>query len=89
MSNIGLPDPLGLFGERTDLLGRTQKTSGFNPLALITSMLEKENAGAETRAMPTPNDEDVRRQRRRSVAQQRARSGRASTIFTEGYGLGG
>jgi hypothetical protein len=32
--------------------------------------------------MPSPDDEAVRRAQRRSVAQQRQRSGRASTILT-------
>jgi len=83
MSNVGLPDPLGLFGEPTDLLGRKQKQPGAPPLTPPSAIM------AEAPVMPTPNDENVRRQRRKSVAQQRARSGRASTIFTEGYGLGG
>ena len=43
----------------------------------------------EPPVMPIADDEEVRKRRRRSSAQQRARSGRASTIFTEGFGLGG
>lgn len=39
--------------------------------------------------MPLPSDEDVEAARRRSIARQRARSGRTSTIFTQGNGLGG
>jgi hypothetical protein len=83
MSDVGLPDPLGIFGEPTDLLGRKQKQSGAAPATTPAAIM------AAAPVMPTPNDENVRRQRRRSTAQQRARSGRASTIFTEGYGLGG
>jgi len=87
MSDIGLPDPLGLFGEKTDLLGRKQPQAQMimptTPTTPATAILE------EKPVMPTPNDEETRKRRRRSVAEQRARSGRASTIFTEGYGLGG
>ena len=36
-----------------------------------------------------PNEDEVKSAKRRSVARQRARSGRASTIFSEGEGLGG
>ena len=36
--------------------------------------------------MPTPDDEAVRRSKSRSVARQRARGGRVSTIFTSGLG---
>lgn len=42
--------------------------------------------------MPTPDDEAVKLAQRRSVATQRARRGRLSTIFTDpsiGNGLGG
>lgn len=40
-------------------------------------------------AMPTPDELAVKNAQRRSVATQRARRGRLSTIFTEGDGLGG
>lgn len=33
--------------------------------------------------MPTPDDEAVKAARRKSIAAQRSRRGRASTIFTE------
>lgn len=36
-----------------------------------------------------PDEEAIARQRRRSIATQQARSGRMSTIFSEGQGLGG
>lgn len=36
--------------------------------------------------MPEADDEAVRRARQRSIAAQRERSGRASTIFTDGQG---
>ena len=41
--------------------------------------------------MPMPDDEASEAARRRSISRQRARRGRASTIFTnpEGQGLGG
>jgi len=39
--------------------------------------------------LPIADDEQVRRSRRRSQARQRSRRGRASTIFTQGEGLGG
>lgn len=34
--------------------------------------------------MPTPNDDAIRKMRRRSVAEMRQRSGRASTILSDG-----
>lgn len=42
--------------------------------------------------MPTPDDQAVKLAKRRSIAAQRARHGRVSTIFTDpniGTGLGG
>jgi len=41
--------------------------------------------------MPMPDDESAQAARRRSIAAQRSRRGRVSTIFTqpEGQGLGG
>lgn len=40
--------------------------------------------------MPTPNDQERRTAARRSIAEQRRRQGRASTILTaESEGLGG
>jgi len=92
MAGRRLPDPLGLFGQKTDLLG---KPTGLTAPTLAKALaLQPETPvdaakTAEAPVMPTPSDADVKRQKRRSVAQQRARSGRASTIFTEGYGLGG
>ena len=80
---IGLPDPLGIFGEPTDLLGRKQSSAAPAPIIPVAAVAEPE------RAMPIPDDEEVKKRRRRSVAQQRTRSGRASTIFTEQEGLGG
>jgi len=84
MSNVGLPDPLGLFGEKTDLLGRKQpqQQSGVLSEDLKTLIADKPT-------MPIADDEEVRKRKRRSYAQQRTRTGRASTIFTEGEGLGG
>jgi len=87
-ASLPLPDPLGLFGEPTDLLGRKHSTGGLQIIAPPDTKPLDATATKE-RPMPTQNDAEVKRQRRKSVAQQRARSGRASTIFTEGYGLGG
>lgn len=39
--------------------------------------------------MPTPDDEAVKKAHRRSLIEQQARSGRASTIFDDGDRLGG
>jgi hypothetical protein len=76
-----LPDPLGLFGERTDLIGRRMEQP---------QPAQSPAAAAEPPApMPIADDEEVRKRRRRSIAQQSLRSGRASTIFSEGEGLGG
>ena len=86
MSKIGLPDPLGLFGERTGLMGQdltsSQMLSGVSSESTAALLSEKPT-------MPIPDDQDVQKRRRRSYAQQRTRTGRASTIFTEGEGLGG
>jgi len=38
---------------------------------------------------PLPDEDAIARQRRRAVAQQAGRGGRASTIFSQGEGLGG
>lgn len=40
-------------------------------------------------AIPRPDDEAAKAAKRRSIAAQRGRSGRASTIFDAGSGLGG
>lgn len=41
------------------------------------------------KSMPTPDDEEVRRARRRSLTDQLQRRGRASTILTNDDALGG
>lgn len=46
----------------------------------------KKKAAAETPTMPMPNDEEVRRAKRRSLMKQAGRSGRSSTILTDGEG---
>ena len=87
MSNIGLPDPLGIFGKKTDLLGRPLQRAAAAAAAAVAPApvipVEPE------KKMPMPDDEEVKKARRRSIAAQRARTGRASTIFTEMEGLGG
>lgn len=42
-----------------------------------------------TPEMPTPDDAAVKAEKRKSIAKQRARRGRASTIFSEDEPLGG
>lgn len=42
----------------------------------------------EPAVMPTPDDAEVQRARRRSLAAQRQRSGRASTVLSQGESLG-
>jgi hypothetical protein len=72
-------EPAGLAPSITSFLGAT-------PEAMEKPLMPLSEKPA---VMPIADDEAVRRRRRRSTAEQRARSGRASTIFTEGYGLGG
>ena len=83
---IGLPDPLGIFGEPTDLIGR-----GMSARKALNAVFPNAAATAEEEkpVMPIPDDEEVKKRRRRSSAVQRTRGGRASTIFTEQEGLGG
>ena len=51
---------------------------------------KKKAATPETpNVMPTPDDEAVKRARRRSVIEQMNRDGRQSTILSEDSGLGG
>lgn len=50
----------------------------------------KKTAAPETpNVMPTPDDEAVKRARRRSIVEQMNRDGRQSTILSEDSGLGG
>lgn len=51
---------------------------------------KKSAAAPETpNVMPTPDDEAVKRARRRSIIEQMNRDGRNATILTEDSGLGG
>ncbi len=51
---------------------------------------KKSAAASETPSvMPTPDDEAVKRARRRSIVEQMNRDGRQSTILSEDSGLGG
>lgn len=51
---------------------------------------KKSAAAPETpNVMPTPDDEAVKRARRRSIVEQMNRDGRQSTILSEDSGLGG
>lgn len=88
MSNLGLPDPLGIFGEPTDLLGRRQSEPAAAAAPAAAPIITAPAVEPE-RKMPMPDDEAVKKARRRSIAAQRARTGRASTIFTDQEGLGG
>jgi hypothetical protein len=87
MSNLGLPDPLGLFGEKKGTILDPLGVFGGGDKGVAQPLAV--SAPEEKPVMPIPDDEATKRKRRRSVAEQRTRSGRASTIFTEGYGLGG
>ncbi|WP_016745751.1 hypothetical protein [Rhizorhabdus wittichii] len=54
----------------------------------ILGLRKKKKAADDTPVMPVADDEEVRREKRRSLARQLSRGGRRSTILTDG-GLGG
>jgi hypothetical protein len=51
-------------------------------------LLDKPQAAPEPEPMAMPDEEDIRRARRRSLASQANRGGRASTILSDGDQLG-
>jgi hypothetical protein len=54
----------------------------------ILGLKKKKKAVDDTPVMPIADDEEIRREKRRSLARQLGRGGRRSTILTDG-GLGG
>lgn len=52
------------------------------PPAAVQQVLDTPPAAEPVKPMPTPNDEAVRASQRRSIADQRRRRGRSSTILT-------
>ena len=73
------PDILNLFNEPKGQGAATATTAAIAPTV------------EPPPPMPMPDDESAQAARRRSIAAQRSRRGRVSTIFTqpEGQGLGG
>lgn len=67
-----------------------EATQQAQQLAEIQKKAESDAEKARN-AMPSPNDSDVRKARRRSIASLAQRRGRASTVLTQdvGSGLGG
>lgn len=66
-------------------------TGGLGSMA-ANKLMAKKPGGTTTTAqpvMPTTDDEAVRRAKQRQVAEIQARSGRASTILSDGGKLGG
>ena len=70
-------DPLGIFGMK----------GGLDPLGLFTPPEIEIPPLPPVEPVPTmPDPEGQQRAKRSSIARQRARSGRVSTIFTHGLG---
>lgn len=80
-------------------IGKLAGTIGgiLGPVGLVAGLAGKALSGGKKSAaapetpnvMPTPDDEAVKRARRRSIVEQMNRDGRQSTILSEDSGLGG